>query len=91
MSAEAPETYWRVAWGEAPETARHIDYPDQWDAVAYYNVLRTITVAAYDDSRDQDKRLELMEQQMSTQWNCRAVHDGKEHNVWLWRMMKREG
>lgn len=89
MKAEAPETYWRVAFGETVETALHGDYEEQWDAVAYYNLRRALTIAHYDDSKDKDKRLELMEQQMSTQWNCRAVYDGKEHNVWLWRMQKR--
>lgn len=89
MSVKAPEVFWRVAWGETPDGARHIDYDDQWDAVAYYNVRRSLTISQYDGSRDKDKRLELMEQQMSTQWNCRAIHDGNKHNVWLWRMEKR--
>lgn len=89
MTPEAPETYWRVAFGTLDDHL-HSDYEEQWDAVAYYNIRRAWTISRYDQSRDPDKRLELMEQQMSTQWNCRAVYEGREHNVWLWRMQKRE-
>ena len=88
--SDCPETYWRVAWGaSADRLDGHHDYPEQWDAVAYFNLRENVLIADYGKSADPAKRLEEMTQAMSNNWNVRAIHDGRERNLWLWEMQKR--